>query len=84
MSSSLNKTVEELIARYEKSLADFRAINDELRTLPPSDRLTEILELNEGSMSSTARLLDSARQRLRRESHLDIADPFTESQPQTA
>lgn len=56
-----------LVAQYEKSLANFTAINEELRTLPPSQRLAEIIELNEVTLASTARLLDSARTRLARE-----------------
>lgn len=56
-----------LVAQYEKSLANFAAINEELRTLPPSQRLAEIIELNEVTLASTARLLESARTRLARE-----------------
>ena len=70
------RTLEELVTRYEKSLADFNVINEELRTLPPSDRLTEILEMNENSMHSTLRLLECARQRLARERALQTASPF--------
>ncbi len=71
------RTLEELVARYEKSLADFNVINDELRTLPSSDRLTEILQQNENSMLSTQRLLDCARQRLARERALEAVDVFS-------
>ena len=59
--------LERLVANYEKSLGDFTAINEELRTLPSTPRLTEIIALNETTIASTTRLLESARERLARE-----------------
>lgn len=45
-------------------------MNEELRTLPSSQRLTDILEMNEQTMHTTRRLLETARDRLRREQEL--------------
>lgn len=53
------------VDRYRKSLENLAAMNEELRTLPPSERLTDILELNEQTMRTTRRLLETAQDRLR-------------------
>jgi hypothetical protein len=72
--------LERLVANYEKSLGDFTVINEELRSLPASPRLTEIIALNETTIASTTRLLDTARERLARErTGLVSVPPFAES-----
>ena len=72
------RALEHLVSKYEKSLTDFTAIQEELRTLPPSQRLAEILDLNESTIASTARLLECARSRLERERSLGAtAVPFS-------
>jgi hypothetical protein len=67
--------LEKLVAQYEKALTDFAAINEELRTLPLSQRLAEVLELNEKSIATTTRLLEVARERLDRERSLGTTHP---------
>lgn len=61
------QALEKLVAKYQKSLEDFAAINEELHTLPRSERLAEIIALNETTIESTHRLLQTARSRLERE-----------------
>lgn len=55
------------VERYQRSLENLAAMNEELRTLPPSEKLTDILEMNEQTMTTTRRLLEAAQTRLRRE-----------------
>ena len=59
--------------RYQKALENLATINEELRTLPPSERLADILDMNEQTMRTTRRLLETAQDRLRREQELAAA-----------
>lgn len=60
-------TLKIAVERYQKSLENLTAMNEELRTLPPSERLSDILEMNEQTMRTTRRLLETAQERLARE-----------------
>lgn len=60
-------TLENLIARYEKSIADLAAIEEELRSLPSSATLEETRHLNRETRESIQRALIVARRRLERE-----------------
>ncbi len=55
------------VERYQKSLENLTTMNEELRTLPPSEKLTDILEMNEQTLTTTRRLLEAAQARLQRE-----------------
>jgi hypothetical protein len=59
-----------LVAKCEKSLADFTAINEELSTLSRSARLEEVIEVNKQTIETTRRMLESARDRLEAEQRL--------------
>jgi hypothetical protein len=68
--SDLNARIlalEKLVAKYEKSRADFMAIQEELRTLTPSVKLDEVLAANIATLASTERMLGMTRERLERE-----------------
>ena len=61
------EVLQSAVDRYQRSLENLTAINEELRTLPPSERLSDILEMNEQTLRTTQRLLESARERLQKE-----------------
>jgi hypothetical protein len=62
--------LEQAIAKYEKSRMDFAAVQEELRTLPASPRLDEMLTANAETLASVERMLAMTRDRLRREREL--------------
>jgi hypothetical protein len=64
-----------LIARYEKTLADYTAIDEEIRSLPASATLDEALRVNQEIRYGARRALDLARERLGREQRADAASP---------
>jgi hypothetical protein len=61
------RALERAVAKYQTSLENFAAIREELRRLPPSDRLSEILHLTEETLRSTEQLARNAAERLARE-----------------
>lgn len=61
------------VERYQRSLENLAAINEELRTLPPSARVADILDLNEQTLETTRRLLETAQERLHLEQQRDAA-----------
>jgi hypothetical protein len=61
------ETLQAAVTKYQKALENLTAMNEELRSLPPSDRLTDVLELNETTVATTRRLLDTATERLGQE-----------------
>lgn len=65
--------LEQLVAKYEKSRLDFTAIQDELRNLPSTIRLEEVLKANADTLASTERMLAMTRERLQRERALEAA-----------
>jgi len=70
------KALEHAVAKHQRTLEDLTVLNEELRRLPPSDRLADVLELNEQTIRTSQRLLDSARMRLERERSLSTP-PFS-------
>lgn len=73
MTNTRIHTLESAVARYQKSLDNFVTIHEELRRLPPSERLAQILELSEGTLRTTAQLVANARDRLERERKVSSA-----------
>jgi hypothetical protein len=65
------RALESAVARYRRSLENFAAIHEELRRLPPSERLTEILDLTTATLRSTEQLARTAEERLVRERQLE-------------
>ena len=61
------KALEKLVAQYEKSRMDFAAVQEELRTLPASPKLDEMLTANAETLASVERMLEMTRERLHRE-----------------
>jgi hypothetical protein len=61
------------VERYERALDHMAVISAQLRTMSPSNRLTDIMALNEQTMRTTRRLIDMARQRLRLEQQRTLA-----------
>ncbi|HUR58399.1 MAG TPA: hypothetical protein VM029_11855 [Opitutaceae bacterium] len=59
--------LEKLVAQYEKSRMDFAAIQEELRTLPASPKLDDMLAANAETLASVERMLAMTRERLHRE-----------------
>ena len=68
MKNPRQRALEHAVRQYEKSLESLTAINEELRTLPPSARLNDILELNQMALRTTTRMLAGARERLANQS----------------
>ena len=58
------QSFERLIQKYEHSIVVFQTINDKLRTLPPSARVHQLIELNDDILASTHRVLAATRTRL--------------------
>jgi hypothetical protein len=69
------KALEHAVAKHQKTLEELTVLNEELRRLPPSDRLMDVIELNEQTIKTSQRLLESARDRLERERTLSTP-PF--------
>ena len=67
MAENRIEAYEKLIARYLKSIADFASVEEELRTLPPSENLNEAIRLNRETRESIARALRLISSRLERE-----------------
>ena len=65
--------LEQLVAKYEKSRQDFTAIQGELRNLPSTVRLVEVLQANADTLASTDRMRAMTRERLQRERSLEAA-----------
>lgn len=58
------QSLERLIRKYEHSILVFETINEKLRTLPPSARGHQLIELNDDILASTHRVLAATRTRL--------------------
>jgi hypothetical protein len=81
------KALEHTVAKHQKTLEDLTVLNEELRRLPPSDRLSDVIELNEQTIHLSQRLLESARMRLDRErgySNAPFAPAFANAAPQAS
>jgi len=67
VSTAKIKALEHTVSKHQKTLEDLTVLNEELRRLPASDRLVDVIELNEQTIALSRRLLESAEMRLRRE-----------------
>jgi hypothetical protein len=69
------QALEHTVLKYERTLQDLTVLNEELRTLEPTDRLADILLVNEQTIATSRRLLETARVRLEHE-RLHSRPPF--------
>jgi hypothetical protein len=74
--------LENTVAKYQKTLEDLTVLHEELRRLPQSQRLNDVIELNQETLKTSRRLLETARIRLERERGVSAA-PFAFETPVT-